>query len=138
MQPLTFQVLPDGKLPIGIRETLQRVIPTYAGRRVKLHLQEAREKRSLDQNNYLYGVIEPHVRNVRAESGDPVSLDQVHEELLSEFAPTVVYTRIDGSKATRPMRSHEMSVAQMTDYITGITARMAQFGFPVPVEDDNG
>lgn len=135
MATYTFCMMNDGKMPIGVKETLARIFPTFAGKKVKLSISEAKEKRSLEQNSYLYGVIEPHVRFVRAEMGDPVSLDQVHEDLLTEFAPTVTGKRIDGTIYIRPMRSHEMNVAQMADYVTAITARMAQFNYPVPMQD---
>lgn len=133
MTQLTFMVQPDGMLPPGIRNSLKHIVPSFAGKKVQLSIGEAKEKRSISQNAYLYGVIEPHVRAVRAENGDPVSMKQIHEELLAEFAPQVQSRKLDGTMHARPMRSHEMSVEQMNDYITAITAAMANFGNPVPM-----
>lgn len=135
MTTYTFCILPDGRLPVGIKETLARVFPSFAGKKVRLSLSEAKEKRSLDQNAYYWVAIVPHVRHVRFEMGDPLSIDQVHEDLLSQFAPTVSGKTLKGNIYLRPMRSKEMSVQQMADYITAITGLMAEFGHPVTMQE---
>lgn len=134
MPDYTFIMQQDGKLPVGMKDTLGRVLPSYAGKKIKLSINEAKDKRSLDQNSYYWVAIVPHVRQVRFDNGDPMSIEATHEDLLNEFAPTVECKRIDGSTYTRPMRSKEMSVDQMAQYMTAITARMAQFGNPIPDE----
>ena len=134
----SFMVLPSGKLPDGIKAALALVIPTYAGKKLRFTVEEAKEKRALDQNSYYWAAIVPHVRKYRAEMGDPVSIDQTHEDLLEQFAPRVAATRLDRTPYTRAMRSKEMSVQQMAEYITVITATMAQFGNPVLTLDYTG
>ena len=136
MPTYTFIVQPDGKLPIGMKETLGRVIPSYAGKKVRLGLEEARDKRSLDQNAYYWAAIVPHVRMVRLEMGDPVTIEHTHEDLLAEFAPTVTSKKTNGASYVRPMRSKEMNVKQMADYITAVTAVMAQMQYPVPLQEN--
>lgn len=138
MTKLTFIVMPDGKLPIGIKETLARIIPDYAGKKMTLEITEAKDKRSLDANAYYWGVIVPHVRKVRYEAGDPLSVDAVHEDLLAQFAPLVDGKRLDGTEYKRNMRSKAMNVAQFAEYCTAITATMAEFGSPVPLEGGYG
>jgi hypothetical protein len=128
-------MMEDGKMPIGMRETLARIFPTFAGKKIKLSISEAKEKRSLDQNSYYWAAIVPHVRQVRFDMGDPVSLDECHEDLLTEFAPMVWKSKLMGKSYQRPMRSKEMNVEQMANYITAITAKMAEFGNPVPTKD---
>lgn len=131
----TFCMLENGKLPLGIKETLARILPSFAGRKVKMSIAEAKEKRSLDQNAYYWVAIIPHIRQVRFDAGDPVTLDQCHEDLLEEFAPRVECKRFGGEGYTRSMRSKEMSVPEMANYLTAITARMAQFGNPIPLNE---
>lgn len=135
MTTYTFCILADGKLPQGIRETLARVFPSFAGKKVRLSIGEAKDKRSLSQNSYYWAAIVPHVRQVRFEMGDPLSLEQVHEDLLAQFAPLVQGKTIKGNLYSRPMRSKEMNVQQMAEYITAITALMAQFQHPVPLQE---
>lgn len=134
MRPLHCIVGKDGKLPEGIRQTLANIIPSYAGKQITLTIAEKKEKRSLDQNSYYWVAIVPAVRAARLEMGDPLSMESVHEDLLAQFAPTVQGKKADGSVYTRPMRSKEMSVAQMAEYMTAITACMAEFGYPIQQE----
>jgi len=128
-------MLENGKMPEGMKATLLNVFPSYAGKKIKLSIAEAKEKRSLDQNAYYWTAIVPHVRKVRFDMGDPLSIDQVHEDLLKQFAPVVSGKDLMGGQYARPKRSKEMSVAEMAEYITAITATMAQFGNPVPLRE---
>lgn len=135
MNTYTFCMLETGKMPDGMRQTLANILPAFAGKKLKLTIAEAKEKRSLDQNAYYWSAIIPHVRKVRFDMGDALSIDQVHEDLLAQFAPSVRAKTADAKAYVRPMRSKEMSVPQMADFITAITACMAEFGSPVPIMD---
>lgn len=131
---LTFKVLDTGKLPEGIKHTLSVLFPAYAGKTLRLSISEAKEKRSLEANAYYWVAIVPHMRKFRFECGDALSIEQVHEDMLAQFAPTVTGKRPDGTLYTRPMRSKEMSVSEMAQYINCITAWLATEGWPVPME----
>lgn len=135
MTTYTFCMLEDGKMPIGIKETLARLFPSFAGKKIRLSIEEAKDKRSLNQNSYYRGYVLTHVRHIRAENGDPVSLDKAHEDLLEEFAEQVGSKTFTGRRYTRPMRTHEMNVEQMANFITAITAMMANFGNPIPLNE---
>lgn len=135
MNTYTFCMLENGKMPEGMRLTLANIFPSFAGKKLKLTIAEAKEKRSKSQNDYYWTAIVPHVRKVRFEMGDPLSTEQVHEDLLAQFAPGKEAKRLDGQSYNRPMRSKEMSVPEMAEYITAITACMAQFGNPVPTKE---
>ena len=137
MPTYSFVMQADGKLPPGMRETLGRVFPTYAGKKLRLTIEEAKDKRNLDQNALYWSAIVPHVRQVRFDAGDPVTIERTHEDLLEEFAARVETKRVDGTViGTRPMRSKEMSVREMADYITAVAAAMASFGCPIPVKGE--
>lgn len=135
MKSFSFQVQDNGKLTDASRQIMANIIATLAGKRIKISVSEWKEKRSLDQNALYWAAIVPHVRKVRFDNGDPLTIEQVHEDLLEQFAPAVEAKRLDGTVYTRPMRSKEMSVGQMAEYITAITACMAEFGYPVPTVD---
>jgi hypothetical protein len=137
MSTYAFIVQQDGKLPPGMRETLSKVFPSYAGKKISMSISEAKEKRSLDQNAYYHGVVKPHVRKVRMEMGDAKSLPDIHEDLLNQYAPTVTSRRLDGTVYTRAKRSKEMSVQEMATVITAISGDMAAMGWPVPMKDSD-
>lgn len=134
MRNLTFKVLDTGKLPEGVKHTLSVLFPTYAGKVLRLSISEAKDKRSLDQNSYYWVAIVPHMRKYRFECGDALSIEQVHEDMLEQFAPLVTAKRPDGRLYTRSKRSKEMDVSEMAQYITAITAWLATEGWPVPME----
>lgn len=136
MATYSFSMLENGRMPEGMRATLKNVFPSYAGKKIKLSISESKEKRSLDQNSLYWVSIVPHVRKARFDMGDPLSIEQVHEDLLSQFAPTVESARLDGSVYVRPMRSKEMSVPQMAIYMTAITGFIAGLGYPVPLHEE--
>lgn len=133
MTTLNLVVQDNGMLPEGLRKTVSNILHSFSGKKVKLTIIEAKEKRTLDQNSYYWGVIVPHIRKVRYDMGDPLTKDQVHEDLLEQFAPSTSCKRLDASFYSRPMRSKEMSVEQMAAYITAITGTIAEFGHPVPI-----
>ncbi|MBP7662306.1 MAG: recombination protein NinB [Shewanella sp.] len=135
MKTFSFQVQDNGKLTDISRQIMANIIATLAGKRIKISVSEWKEKRSLDQNALYWAAIVPHVRKVRFDNGDPLTTEQVHEDLLAQFAPSVTMKRMDSTVYTRPMRSKEMSVPEMAAYITAITETMAAFGFPVPTID---
>ncbi len=135
MKTFSFQVQDNGKLTDISRQIMANIIATLAGKRIKISVSEWKEKRSLDQNALYWAAIVPHVRKVRFDNGDPLTTEQVHEDLLAQFAPSVTMKRLDSTIYTRPMRSKEMSVPEMAAYITAITETMAAFGFPVPTID---
>lgn len=136
MSTHTFYMGEDGEMPLDMRATLQNVFLSYAGKKIKLSVSEAKEKRSLDQNSMYWAAIVPHVRKARFDMGDPLKIEEVHEDLLEQFAPTTQGVRLDGSAYTRAKRSKEMSVQEMATYITAITGFMAALGYPIPVRED--
>lgn len=125
----------EGKLPIGIKESLARMLPAYAGKKMRMVIEEYKEKRSREANSYYWACIVPHVRHVRLENGDPVTIEQCHEDLLAQFAPQVKCLHLNGTPYFRAKRSKEMNVAEMAQYLTAITAAMSDFGSPVPINE---
>lgn len=136
MTTLYFKMLDNGKLPESIKQNLIDVLPEYAGKEISITIQEKKKKRNLDQNSYYWYQIIPHVREVRFSNGDPTTDEAVHEDLLTEFAPRVEAVGIKTMQGKRPMRSKEMSVNEFSQYVTAITAAMADFGNPVPLREE--
>lgn len=136
MSTYTFCMLENGRIPDGMKTKLANIFPYYAGKKIRLSISEAKEKRSLEQNSYYWVAIVPHVRKARFDMGDPLSIEQVHEDLLNQFAPRVEATRMDGTVYSRPMRSKEMSMDHMANYITAISGFMAIMGYPVPLKEE--
>lgn len=132
---LTFMLMPDGKIPDGIKQNLITILPDFKGKKIRMTIEEAKERRSLDQNSYYRGVILPHVRKAMAEEGDMRSLDDWHECLLASFSPMSKVTNMKGADSLAPQRTHKMNVEEMGKFITAITAEMAMRNYPVPISE---
>lgn len=130
----TFIMKENGQLPDGMKSTLLSLFKEFSGKKVNMTFAEAKGKRSLDQNAYYRGVILPHVRNMMKEAGDLRSLDDWHETLLESFSPAMTIKDIKGIEGyLRPKRTHRMSIEEMNQFITAISAECADRGFPVPL-----
>lgn len=130
---LTFFVTAEGKLPIGIKTAMAKIVPNFAGKKVRLSIGEAKEQRSLNQNSYYRGVVLPHVRYAMGEEGDMRSMDTWHEILIEEFSPLVEAVSLHGEAKMRHLRTHEMTMEQMAKFITAVSAEMTSRGYPVPM-----
>jgi hypothetical protein len=134
MPKFTFVVSSEGRLPQGIASTLTAQLKTLAGIKCTIELCEAKTKRSLDQNAFLWSVVYTTIREFHLEQGAAYSIEQIHEACLHDYAPKVELTMIDGTIKIAPMRSKDMSVTEMNQYIMNIEAALADFGisFPAP------
>lgn len=134
MTQFTFIIKENGQLPDGIKSTLLSLFKEFAGKKVNMIFTEAKDKRSLNQNDYYRGAILPHVRNMMKEVGDLRSLDDWHESLLENFSPVMEVSDIKRTESyLRPKRTHMMSIEEMNQFITAISAECAIRGFPVPL-----
>ena len=115
---------------------LSTFMHAHEEKEVRIILSENTKRRSLNQNSFYWGVIIPLVRQFRTGNGDTVSADQVHEDLLNEFSPTMVSMTLTGKVFYRHKRSHEMSKPEMSDYIAAITARLAEFGHHIIMQGE--
>lgn len=132
MPKFSFIVTPEGKLPVGIAKTLTLRLKELSGKKASIELAEAKDKRSLDANALYWSVVLPLVRSFRLEQGDAVSIEDCHEDLLSEFAPLVERKSLDGSTKFVPMRSKHMNVEEFSKYILSIEVRLNEFGIYFP------
>ena len=112
----------------------------HAGKKVRIMLSENIAKRSLQANSFYWACVVPAVREFRMDNGDTVSNEQVHEDLIAEFAPQIECRALDpkAGKAIgrRYKRTSEMDKKEMADYIDAIRTRLAAFVFHIPVEGE--
>lgn len=128
----SFFVTDQGMLPTSIRQTLANVVPLFKGMKVKLTIALHKDKRSLSQNDYYHAAVIPAVRLARFDMGDPVTLDECHEDLLAQFAPAVTARKSDGGAYARPKRSKELNTEEFANYITAIQGFFGQLGHIIP------
>ncbi len=141
MATLSFQMMPDGKLPVGIRETLARSLPSFAGKRVRFTFEEAKKVRTLKQNRFYFGPMINAVRLWLLDNGAVFSAADVHEYLWRNvLKETEMVVMPDGSHFERRLSSKDSTTAQWEKRMDIIRAWGAERGLelPFPGEDLNG
>lgn len=77
-----------GKVENGIfasRQLLDRNFPRFNGRMVKVTLEEAKKKRTVQQNAYWFKMLDEYVVPAFRESGQPWSSFTIHEYIMQEL-----------------------------------------------------
>lgn len=82
MTKLFCKIGDDGKLPIGTKETLARLIPQYAGKPLSIMLEETKDTASDRQRRYYFGVIVPAFQQYFADQGQRYDKDNLHDAMM--------------------------------------------------------
>jgi len=138
MRPFSFVVGDDGRLPEGIRQTLQRIIPTFAGKRMTLELREHKDKRSLAQNSYWFAMLDKYVTPVFRESGSNWDTFGIHEHIMRELGYTEVMVLPNGKISAQRLHSSDFSTEAWEEFMARGRAFVAteyQIFLPLPNED---
>jgi hypothetical protein len=131
----TFIVTPEGKLPLGIAKHLTQILSELAGKKATIELKESKQKRGCNANRYYWGVIVCTVRAFLLEQGQAKSLEDVHEELIAVYSPTIEIIGFDGRGRFVPMRSSKMDKDQFYKYCLNIESALATYGVVLPARD---
>lgn len=82
MPTLTFCMTEEGKLPIGIKESLARMLPAYAGKKMRMVIEEYKETTSDKQRRYYFGVIVKAYHRHFALQGRHIEERQLHDTMM--------------------------------------------------------
>jgi hypothetical protein len=106
------------------------VLKALPGKRLKVVVQEAKKRRSDEQNRYLWGVVYPTI--LRSGQLDGWTAEDLHEFFLGEVFGWETVSGF-GRKRMRPIRrSSGLSTVEFADYVARIQRRMAELGVYVP------
>lgn len=106
------------------------VMKALPGKRLKVTVEEAKKRRSDEQNRYLWGCVYPTI----LQSGQLAGwcTEDVHEYLLGEIYGWETLAGF-GRKRLRPIRrSSGMSTVEFSEYVAQIQQRMAEMGIYIP------
>lgn len=135
---LTFIVNEQGKLPQAIKNTLARVIPEMANKKVTLTLIEAKDKRSLQQNSYWFAMLDKYVVPVFREAGSNWSDFDIHEEIMKELGYEKAMVKPNGEIVAKRLHSSEFDVKAWEEFMERARAHLAteyDIFLPLPNED---
>lgn len=106
------------------------VLKAIPGKRLKVTVQEARKRRSDEQNRYLWGAVYPTILQAGQLQG--WTAEDLHEYLLGEIYGWETLAGF-GRKRLRPIRrSSGMSTVEFSDFVAQIQQRMAELGIYIP------
>lgn len=106
------------------------VLAALPGKRIKVTVEEAKKRRSDEQNKYLWGVVYPTI--LQSGQLDGWTAEDVHEYLLGEIYGWETLAGF-GRKRLRPIRrSSRMNTVEFAEYVAQIQQRMAALGIYVP------
>lgn len=134
MREFFFMVLESGKLPEGIKHTLARVIPEYAGKYVRLTLEEKQESPSDKQRRYYFGVIvEAYIEHFKA-NGKILDKDQMHDSMMKTIGGfnNAFVDPFTGEPDEGRLSINDLTKAQAEGYFTLCRKWAAENGFDIP------
>jgi hypothetical protein len=126
-----FSTVINGKLSSQARQVIINALAKLEGLEAHITISERKAKRSLSQNDLYWAVIVPTARMAYLDMGEALSVEQTHEALLLQFAPTAEVKLLDHGVKVTAKRSKHMTKEEMTTYIEAITAQLAVFGYSI-------
>lgn len=131
MTAQAFILPPDpadrGRIADNLRAFVMQALP---GKRLKVVVEEAKKRRSDEQNRYLWGCVYPTILQAGQLQG--WTAEDLHEYFLGEVFGWEQVTGF-GRKRLRPIRrSSGMSTVEFSEYVAQIQQRMAELGIYVP------
>lgn len=138
MQPVTFR-LPAGQGSAVVLGRIRRFLeglPTDQA--FDVTVQQHKQRRSNQQNAYLWGVVYPAILSAGGETLRGWTAADLHEYCLGEcfgWERVVAF----GRARLRPVRrSSVLNKQEFTDFIESIRARMGEHGITIPEANEHG
>ena len=131
-----FRVLDNGKLPEGVKATLARIIPTYAGKEMVLTLEPAKKRRSLSQNSFFHGPFLDALTDMFLEAGNDIDRDTVKDIAKEKFGLRVSVTMPDGVIESKPKSTREYTTTEIEEFMEKIRAWAARYDHQLPFPNE--
>lgn len=123
----------DGILKVVHRDRFDRDIKFFEGKDVVITVSKKKKKRSLNQNNFHWGVIIPILKEAFYEAGSLYTKEQIHDILRDMFLKVDEPVGKDGLFVTRTKSSTELTTTEWMDWNLQITIWAAEFfGITIP------
>jgi hypothetical protein len=130
----------DGRLPATVAEKFNDVLRRLDGKRFILTIREQKRRRSLNQNNYYFGVLVKRITEVFRDVGNDMDEVEVHEYLKDEVGKlTRIAVLPDGEVVKIRGSTKRLTTAEFENYLEKVRAWAATMGIalPLPNEIDN-
>ncbi len=127
----------DGKLPPAMEQKLRVILRNLDGKIIKLTVEQKKKIRSLNQNNYYFGVVVQAVLRMFLDEGNDVDAEEVHEYLKKHVGKLTkeIFTP-DGEKKETSCTTRRLSTKEFEEYLEKIRAWAASFGVVIPLPNE--
>ena len=135
-----FKAVFHGEVREGVLDRLPdllRACRAVDGRKVVVTLEEAKKRRSNNQNAYMWGVVIPVITEMLRDFGNNVSPEETHEFLKVHVGKLIKeVTSMDGKIRRIPGTTTTLSTLEMENYLEKCRAFAAENGCVVPLPNE--
>jgi len=126
MKEIFFAKAKDGLIEFSNKNALFQFLVKLEGKSLWVEIQDAREKRSLDQNAWYWGVV---LKTIAESVGH--TENELHEIFKRMFLPpkTLEYR---GREIKIPGTTTELSKGDFSEYIEKVRAEVSSLGIIIP------
>lgn len=136
-QPYFDVQVQNGRVQQATLDTIRTLLATLNGKRVRISIAEIKRQRSLNQNNFWWGVVVPILQEIFEEHGNECDPESVHHYAVEHIWNwTKVIVDPAGVRRKIVLSSTALDTAQWEDNITKTRAWCAQFGRQVPLPNE--
>ena len=117
-------------LPKRMRKEISKA---FAGKKIRVLVEQARKERSSEQNRYYWGVVIPCVLQGFIDAGNdlqtanPEHAELIHEYLKARFAPPLLAVDAHGEEHRMPPTTTAMTTSEFMDYLAQVQRFAAEY-----------
>jgi hypothetical protein len=128
----------DGQLSDYAQIELLAEIARHDSKDISIKIERKRKKRSLNQNQYYWGVVVPAIRQILEEYGNEVDDEETHS-FLKEHVGKLTGSVVDsvGRRVAITKSSAQLSTAEFENYLLRVVAWAAQEGVVIPAPNEH-
>lgn len=118
----TYGLIKNGILKISYRNKFIEVLKEFPDCRIKLIIQKIYNKRSLNQNAYLFGYVYAEVQaGIKEIQGEKYTISQIHEMFKMQFLAKEIVNKNTGEIIKIAGSTATLTTVEMMEYISEIT-----------------
>lgn len=128
-----YSHIQNGQLSDGAELQFLAELSHHDGKDICVTVERKRKKRSLNQNQYYWGVVIPIIRNVLEEYGNEVDDEETHS-FLKDHVGKLTSSVVDsvGRRVAITKSSASLTTGEFENYLLRVTAWAAQENVIIP------
>ena len=126
-QTILVSVTKEGHISDFKKKEIGRALNEFRGKNVMVTIERKYNKRSNQQNRYLWGCCYPLIQQGFLDGGNKVGIETVHEFLKGRFLKQEIANINTGEVFTITKSTAELTTTQMMDYVSEIQQFAAEY-----------